>query len=269
MDAVEIGDPEDPRIADFRGVRDPEWLRRRRLFVAEGRQIVALALADPRFAPRALLLTPSALAALEPALRGRSAGVEVFVGSPELLRAAGGYRFHQGALGVVPLPEPAALDDLRPARGARRPLIVALEAVTNPDNVGSVFRNAWAFGAGGVLLDPRCAHPLYRKALRTSMGAALRVPFACADDWPGALERLARDGWLRLALSPDPGGGPGAGARARAGGAPPRDARKLRAARADPDGPGRRFAQRRDRRRDRPVPAVRTMMAPLFPEDPA
>ena len=194
--------PDDPRIAAFRGVRDPEWLKRRRLFVAEGRQVLAIALADPRLRSPTLLLTPAALAALKPALRERSGELRIFVGSSELMRAVGGYRFHQGALGVIPLPEALEIRALLAVRAARRPLVVALEAVTNPDNVGSVFRNALAFGASGVLLGPRCAHPLYRKSLRTSMGAVLRVPFVCADDWPGALERLASDGLVRVALSP-------------------------------------------------------------------
>ena len=71
-------------------------------------------------------------------------------------------------------------------------MLVVLEGVTNADNVGGVFRNAAAFGAGGVLLSPTCCDPLYRKAIRTSMGAALRVPFARGRwvDWPGALLRV-------------------------------------------------------------------------------
>ncbi|MCE2390869.1 MAG: RNA methyltransferase [Proteobacteria bacterium] len=206
MDAVEVRDPDDPRIADFRGVRDPEWLKRRRLFVAEGRQVIEIALAEPRLGPPDLLLTRVALAALEPALRQRRGDLRVFVATPELMRAVGGYRFHQGALGVFPVPGKLELQALLAAGAAGRPLIAALEAVTNPDNVGSAFRNARAFGASGVLLDPRCAHPLYRKSLRTSMGAALRVPFVRAADWPAALERLASEGLVRVALSPDPGG---------------------------------------------------------------
>ena len=79
-----------------------------------------------------------------------------------------------------------------------------MKAVTNADNVGGVFRNAAAFGAGGVLLSPTCCDPLYRKAIRTSMGAALRVPFARADDddWPGVLMRVRAAGFTIVALTP-------------------------------------------------------------------
>ena len=79
-----------------------------------------------------------------------------------------------------------------------------LEGVSNADNVGGVFRNAAAFGAGGVVLSPTCCDPLYRKAIRTSMGATLHVPFARvgARDWPGTLERVRAAGFTLVALTP-------------------------------------------------------------------
>ena len=81
-------------------------------------------------------------------------------------------------------------------------------AVGNPDNVGSLFRNAAAFGAAGVVLSPGCADPFYRKAIRTSAGATLRLPFATASDWPAALRALRARGYLVAALTP-PGGAAG------------------------------------------------------------
>jgi tRNA G18 (ribose-2'-O)-methylase SpoU len=79
---------------------------------------------------------------------------------------------------------------------------VALESIANPDNVGGIFRNAAAFGADGVLLDPATGDPLYRKAIRTSMGAVLRVPFARAD-WQTALPIVRSLGFAVVALTPD------------------------------------------------------------------
>jgi tRNA G18 (ribose-2'-O)-methylase SpoU len=77
-----------------------------------------------------------------------------------------------------------------------------LERVSDADNVGAIFRSAAAFGADAVLLGPSCADPLYRKAIRTSMGAVLTVPFADADPWPATLKDLAADGWALAALTP-------------------------------------------------------------------
>ena len=80
-------------------------------------------------------------------------------------------------------------------------LLVGLEQVANPENVGNVFRNAMAFGADAVLLSRDCADPLYRKAVRVSMGGTLLTPFAYLDAWPEAIERLRAAGFATLALS--------------------------------------------------------------------
>jgi tRNA G18 (ribose-2'-O)-methylase SpoU len=91
--------------------------------------------------------------------------------------------------------------------GEQAATLVVMEAIANADNVGGVFRNAAAFGAGGVLLSPTCCDPLYRKAIRTSMGAALQVPFARVEDagWPGVLAHLRRAGFTIVALTPREG----------------------------------------------------------------
>ena len=82
--------------------------------------------------------------------------------------------------------------------------MLALEGVTNADNVGGIFRCAAAFGAGGVVLGRGCVDPLYRKAIRTSMGAALHVPFAVDDQWPSSLDVLRAAGFTLAALTPAP-----------------------------------------------------------------
>jgi tRNA G18 (ribose-2'-O)-methylase SpoU len=79
---------------------------------------------------------------------------------------------------------------------------VVLEQVSNADNVGGIFRNAAAFGVDAVLLGPSCTDPLYRKAIRTSMGAALKIPFALMEDWPADLHRLKAQGSRLMALTP-------------------------------------------------------------------
>jgi tRNA G18 (ribose-2'-O)-methylase SpoU len=85
---------------------------------------------------------------------------------------------------------------------ARGTEVLVLEGVSNADNVGGVFRNAAAFGVRAVLLSPTCCDPLYRKAIRTSMGAVLRVPFARLDDWPAELTLVRRAGFTIAALTP-------------------------------------------------------------------
>jgi tRNA G18 (ribose-2'-O)-methylase SpoU len=111
---------------------------------------------------------------------------------------------HRGCLALGERPRPCPWQDL--LGGARR--VVALERVGNADNVGSVFRSASAFGIDAVLLEQSCTDPLYRKSIRTSMGAALTMPFARAEPWPEVLSDLAKDEWVVLALTPSPSSSP-------------------------------------------------------------
>lgn len=196
-------DRDDPRLDPFRAVGDPDLVRRRGLFVAEGRRVVEALLADARFEVERLLLSEAAHDALAAVLASRAAALETIVlEGPAALRDVTGYRFHQGCLALARRPIPRDVDEVaafvRPGPWAA----VALEGVTNPDNVGTIFRSAEAFGSVAVALSPGCAHPLYRKALRTSMGSVLRLPWAEPPDWPRALAALQAEGVVLLALTP-------------------------------------------------------------------
>lgn len=193
---IEVSSSGDERVAAFRGLPDPELLVRHGLFVAEGRRVVRRLLAS-ELETRAVMVTPPAADALTDLLRTRP-GLPVYVVSQAVMNEVAGFNIHRGclALGARPPARPwRAVTD-----GARR--LVALERVGDADNVGSIFRNATALGVDGVLLGPGCADPLYRKAIRTSMGAALRLPFATADPWPGALRECRAAGWSIVALTP-------------------------------------------------------------------
>jgi tRNA G18 (ribose-2'-O)-methylase SpoU len=126
-----------------------------------------------------------------------SAETEVYVCEDETLAGITGFNFHRGCLALAVRPAPVPVDQLS---GGRR--VLALEGVNNPDNVGGLFRTAAAFGLDGVLLDPRAGDPLYRKAIRTSMGASLRVPYARADEWRETLEAFRGRGYRIVALTP-------------------------------------------------------------------
>ena len=188
----------DPRLALYRGVRDPELARARGLFVAEGRLVVRRVLEDPRYHVRSLLLNDAAHGELESALGRLDPSVPVFLCGSDDFLAITGYDIHRGCLALVERPAPVAAADLI---ATARSLIV-VDGVANPDNIGSVFRNAAAFGTGGILLSPTCCDPWYRKAIRTSMGAVLRVPFAYVDAWPADVDRVRAQGFTLVALTP-------------------------------------------------------------------
>lgn len=203
MPVVSIDDPRDPRLRDFHAVPDPVLLRRRGLFVAESRFVVRELLAHPRIATQALLATPAALDSLGDLLGARTLDtLPVYVAPPPVLKQVTGFRVHRGCLAIGERPSPSTDADL-PALATAR-LVVVLEQVGNPDNLGSIFRNAAAFGAPCVLLSPGCCDPLYRKAIRTSIGATLRIPYGEMADWPGGLDRLRAHGYTTVALSPEP-----------------------------------------------------------------
>jgi tRNA G18 (ribose-2'-O)-methylase SpoU len=191
---------DDPRVAGYRAVRDGDLLRTLGMFVAEGRHIARRIIEDDRYRVQSLFVNDAALNGLESVLGRLDPDVPVFAGAPDVLAAVSGYEVHRGCLALVHRPPPLAMDVL--AKSVTTLLV--LEGVSNPDNVGGIFRNAAAFGAGGVVLSPTCCDPLYRKAIRTSMGAALRVPFARVDreDWPGVLMRLKDAGFTTVALTP-------------------------------------------------------------------
>ena len=189
-----IDDAEDPRLADYRDLRGvgPDT------FVLEGRLLVQKVLAS-RFRLRSILMTRAAFADLEAALARHGGDVCVYLAAADTIQRLVGFTFHRGCLAVAERGDPLALDDLLPDRR----LLVVLEHVTNPDNVGGVFRNAAAFGADGVVLSPGCGDPLYRKAARVAMGGSLEVPFVHAPDWRAALARLKSAGFTLVALTPD------------------------------------------------------------------
>jgi tRNA G18 (ribose-2'-O)-methylase SpoU len=143
-------------------------------------------------------VTETAGRALAASLVQLPGSVPVYVCAPDVMSTLAGFNIHRGC---VALAERPAASDLDAILGESR-LLVVLEAVTDADNVGAVFRNAAAFGVDAVLLSPDACDPLYRKAIRTSMAATLRIPFARFDDWPGQLLALGRAGFTLVALTP-------------------------------------------------------------------
>ncbi|HEV2054322.1 MAG TPA: RNA methyltransferase [Methylomirabilota bacterium] len=193
-----IEDPEDPRLADYREIRDAERRRRDGTFIAEGRQVVRRLLSAGRYRVRSALVTPPALHALGEALG--AAGVPTYLLRQEVVEAVVGMEFHHGCLAAGERgAEPTAEAVLAETRSER---LVVLEGLGDSSNVGALFRNALAFGVGAVFLAPGTADPLYRKAIRVSSGATVALPFARLADWPRDLERLRDAGYTVLALTP-------------------------------------------------------------------
>lgn len=195
----------DPRIADFRDVRERDLVGRQGSFMAEGEVVLRLLVSRLGGANshrlRALLLSEAQAMRLADVITALPEDVPIYVAGQKVMDQVVGFPIHRGilALGAArPLPEPGALLD----RLGDRALVVAALGLTNHDNMGGIFRNAAAFGADVVLIDAASCDPLYRKAIRVSVGASLVVPFARVMDGASAVDLLKTRGFEVVALSP-------------------------------------------------------------------
>jgi tRNA G18 (ribose-2'-O)-methylase SpoU len=209
---IPIADPDDPRIEPYGQVRERDLVGRRGEFIAEGEVVLNVLLgAESRSRASSLLIAEKRIERLAPLIERLPAEVPVYAAGQAVMDAIVGFHIHRGIMahGLRP-PDPGAtalLADLPP-----RALVLVLFGISNHDNMGGLFRNAAAFGADAVLLDAACCDPLYRKAIRVSVGAALKVPFARLATDEDPLDLLERAGFTALALSPG-GAEPLAGVR--------------------------------------------------------
>ncbi|OBK18691.1 TrmH family RNA methyltransferase [Mycobacterium asiaticum] len=199
LDVQDVTDPDDPRLDDFRDLnsidRRPDLPTGKGLVIAEGVLVVQRMLAS-RFTPRALLGTDRRLQELKNDLVGAPA--PYYRTSAEVMAQAVGFHLNRGVLAAASrVPEPSVAEVVDGAR-----TVVVLEGVNDHENLGSIFRNAAGLGVDAVVFGSGCADPLYRRAVRVSMGHALLVPYARADDWPRDLLTLRSTGFRLLAMTP-------------------------------------------------------------------
>ena len=195
---LEISDPADPRLGDYRDLRDVELRKHLEsehgLFLAEGEKVVRRAV-EAGFPPRSFLMAPRWLEGLADVLERSDAPCYVM---PEALaEEVTGFHVHRGALASLqrrPLP---SVDSV--LAGARSVLV--LEDIVDHTNVGAIFRSGAALGFDAVLLAPRCADPLYRRSIKVAMGAVFSLPFARLEDWYDALPQLSAAGFTTIALT--------------------------------------------------------------------
>jgi tRNA G18 (ribose-2'-O)-methylase SpoU len=194
-----VGDPDDSRLVDYRHLMDADVRPDRRgIVIAEGVNVVErLARSDYRI--RSVVGVPDKLAALDSVLELIDA--PVYCTDKWTLSDVVGFRVTRGVLAAADRPPPRTPEQVISV-GSR---FVVLESINDFENLGSIFRNAAAFGLDGVLLDARCADPLYRRSVRVSMGHVFGIPWAVLPDpWPNNLRRLAAADVSVLAMTPRP-----------------------------------------------------------------
>ncbi|WP_329215664.1 RNA methyltransferase [Streptomyces sp. NBC_01485] len=225
-DLITVEDPDDPRLRDYTGLTDVELRRKREpaegLFIAEGEKVIRRA-KDAGYEMRSMLLSAKWVDVMRDVIDELPA--PVYAVSPELAERVTGYHVHRGALASMQRkPLPTAAELLQTARrvvvmesvndhtsiGAVLPLglqeradqrrIAIFEDIVDHANLGAAFRNAAALGVDAVFLTPRCADPLYRRAVKVSMGAVLAVPYARLESWPRDADVVRKHGFVLAAL---------------------------------------------------------------------
>jgi tRNA G18 (ribose-2'-O)-methylase SpoU len=195
----DIDDPGDARLDNFRDLnsldRRPDLPSGKGLVIAEGVLVVQRMLASP-FTPLAFLGTDRRLTELTADLYGNSA--PYYRVSAEVMADAVGFHLNRGVLAAARREPERAVAEV--VEGART--VVVLEGVNDHENLGAIFRNAAGLDVDAVVFGSGCADPLYRRAVRVSMGHALLVPFARANDWPAELKTLQKCGFRLLAMTP-------------------------------------------------------------------
>ncbi len=205
---IVISEPDDPRIAEFVSLRERDLVGRGDRFIAEG-TVVLSALMDAEtagssngdFVIEKLLLLENRVEGLSSLLARLDPAVPVHVAPARVINAVVGFAMHRGVLALgrrLPMPDLAAFLAAMPANA----LLVAALGIANHDNMGGLFRNAAVFGADGLIFDPTSCDPLYRKAIRVSVGAVLRVPFCRAASQADLVSGLIAAGFDPVGLSP-------------------------------------------------------------------
>ncbi|KCZ88972.1 TrmH family RNA methyltransferase [Hyphomonas jannaschiana] len=203
MHLIPVTDPADPRLAAYTSIREKDLTSGHGgRFIVEGKVTLETLLTRSRFAVESLFLAESRLAPLADLLAKVPADVPVYTAPQDIMDQVAGFPMHRGVLacglkGDIPLPGEFISED-KPRSG---PLLL-LSDISNHDNTGACFRNAAAFGAGGLLLDERCCDPLYRKAIRVSSGASLFLPYAHGGTGLDMVNAVLNAGYTVWAMTP-------------------------------------------------------------------
>jgi tRNA G18 (ribose-2'-O)-methylase SpoU len=197
--AISITEPDDPRIADYRALTDLElrtrWEPPNGLFIAEGELVIHRAL-RAGYRLRSALIDEKRV----DQLTGLPADAPLYTASPQVLESITGFHVHRGILASFHRNTLPTLDGI--LAGARR--LAVLEGLNTHTNLGALFRSAAALGIDAIVLSPTCADPLYRRAVRVSMGEVFAIPYAKTEDWPQALAAIRAAGFTLLAMTPAP-----------------------------------------------------------------
>ena len=203
-DIIEITDFLAPELDVYARLTEAQLLNRhepeKALFIAESPRVIERAL-DAGYEPVSLLVERKHIDGQAKDVIARLGDIPVYTAEFEVLTQLTGYNLTRGALCAMRRPPLPQAEEI--CAGARR--IAVLENVMNPTNVGAIFRSAAALNMDAVLLTPACSNPLYRRAVRVSMGTVFQIPWTFIggeEEWPSrGMELLGRLGFKTAAMA--------------------------------------------------------------------
>lgn len=205
LDIETIESADDPRISAYLNIKEKDLVGRNDLFVAEGRVVLNVLLASSLYKAQSILVAKNRLAGLMPLLESQTIAENIdcpiYVAHQDVIDAIAGFNLHRGILAIGKKRKALSLVDFI-QNLPERALVVLLCGIANHDNIGGIFRNSAAFAADGVILDETCCDPLYRKAIRVSVGAALKVPHIKSGNIFSIIDLLQKESFDIFAFSP-------------------------------------------------------------------
>ncbi|HEY2902291.1 MAG TPA: RNA methyltransferase [Polyangia bacterium] len=203
MVPISISDVDDPRLSDYRHLKERHLSALGGRFIAESERVVRRLL-DSGLRVHSVLVTPVRAASLADELAvwiGRHEPIPIYMVAQDLMNDIAGFHVHRGCLAVGERPTTAVVPP-----GART--VVVLEDLVDVENLGAIVRNAAALGTDAICLSPACADPFYRQAIRVSLGGVFFLPLIRFSSWPGDLLALRTAGFTLVAATPRPGATP-------------------------------------------------------------
>jgi tRNA G18 (ribose-2'-O)-methylase SpoU len=200
LNRIAVDGLDHPALAPYRTLRRPEEQVRSGVFIAESGPVVERLL-DTDLECLSALLTPQWLERLGDRLAPRLAGAPVFVAPHRVLEGIIAVHIHQGVMVAARAPRPRPLGEIV-TRAAPPRLLLALDGVTNPENLGTIARSCAALAADALVVGETSATPWLRRSVRTSMGAVFVVPVCHVTDLVATVRELSGRGIRCLAAAP-------------------------------------------------------------------
>jgi len=202
---LSIEQADDPAVAEFLSIRERDLTGRHGQFIAEGTVVLPMLAAAHKsgrgIRAEKLLILENRLPALSDLIAKFPDDVPLYTVNQSIMDQIAGFHLHRGVLALGSRPAETDVNQLL-ASLPEQVLVLIAVGLSNHDNVGSIFRNAAAFGVDCVLLDETSCDPLYRKAIRVSVGSVLTVPFARSLSANPLLQSVQSHGFSLIGLSP-------------------------------------------------------------------